>query len=120
MTCWPCVSSNLSFEVGNDQRIKFWKDAWLKNTPLQVSFPSLFGLAESKEAWVREYWNNVFGKGGWNPIFTRPFNDWKVDKAASLLWQLGRYTLEEEAIDRVRWKSSYIEIFTIKSMYKAL
>ena len=23
LTCWSCVSSNLSFEVGNGQRIKF-------------------------------------------------------------------------------------------------
>ena len=36
----------------NGQRIKFWKDVWLENTPLQVSFPSLFALVESKEAWL--------------------------------------------------------------------
>ena len=72
-TCWPCVSSNLSFEIGNGQRIKFWKDARLENTPLLVSFPSLFALA--KEAWVRDYWNDVSSEGGWNPIFTRSFND---------------------------------------------
>ena len=55
LTHWSCVSRNLSFEVGNGQIIKFWKDAWLENTPLHVSFPSLFCLAESKEAWVRDY-----------------------------------------------------------------
>ena len=63
LTCWSFVSSNLFFEVGNGQIIKFWKDAWLENTPLQVSFPLLFALVESKEAWVREYWNDVSGEG---------------------------------------------------------
>ena len=29
LSCWPGVSSNLSFEVGNGQKIKFWKDTWL-------------------------------------------------------------------------------------------
>ena len=104
---------------GNGQRIKFWKDVWLVNTPLQVSFPLLFALAESKEAWVREFWDDVFGEGGWNPVFTSPFNDWEVDEAESLLCQLGRYTLEE-AVNKVRWKLSNTEVFTVKSVYKAL
>ena len=88
--------------------------------PLQVSFPLLFALAESKEAWVRDYWNDVSSEGGLNLIFTRPFNDWEVDGAESLLCRLGRYTLDEEAVDRVRWKLLNIGVFTVKSMYKAL
>ena len=76
LCCWPCVSSNLSFEVGNGQRIKFWKDAWMENTPLQAAIPLLFALAASKEAWVREYWNDDSSVGGvWTPIYTRLFND---------------------------------------------
>ena len=96
------------------------KDAWLENTPLQVSFPSLFALVESKEAWVRDYWNDVSSEGGWNPSFTRSFNDWEVDEAESLLCRLGRYTLDKEGVDRVRWKLSNTGVFAVKSMYKAL
>ena len=33
LSCWPGVSNNLSFEVGNGQRIKFWKATWLGDTP---------------------------------------------------------------------------------------
>ena len=32
--------------------IKFWKDKWCGDEPLNVSFPSLFSLISSKEAWV--------------------------------------------------------------------
>ena len=120
LSCWPSVSSTLSFEVGNGQGIKFWKDIWLGDTPLKVSFPSLFVLAPSKEAWVREYWSSATSGGGWNPIFSRPFNDWEVEEAERLLCGLGRYTLEEEVADEVRWKLTKAGVFTVKSMYKAL
>ena len=69
---------------------------------------------------MREYWNDVSGEGGWNPVFTRHFNEWEVDEVESLLCKFGRYTLEKEAIDRVRWKLSNTRVFTIKSMYKVL
>ena len=69
---------------------------------------------------MRDYWNDVSGEGGWNPIFTRSFNDWEVDEAKSLFCRLGRYTLDEEDVDRVRWKLLNIGVFTVKSMYKAL
>ena len=57
---------------------------------------------------------------GWNPIFSKPFNDWEVEEAERLLYGLGRYTLEEEAADEVRWKLTKAGVFTVKSMYKAL
>ena len=46
------VSNNLSFVVGDGQRIKFWKDRWCKDYHLYLSFSSLFAIACSKEAWV--------------------------------------------------------------------
>ena len=42
---WIVVSSMLSFVVGNGQRVKFWKDRWGEDSPLRVSFPTLFALA---------------------------------------------------------------------------
>ena len=40
----------------NGQRVNFWKDKWCESTPLCKSFPSLFVLATSKEAWVKDVW----------------------------------------------------------------
>ena len=44
---------------------------------------------------MRDYCNDVSGEGGWNPIFTKSFNDWEVDEVESLLCRLGRYTMDE-------------------------
>ena len=97
------VSSRLSFVVGNSQRVSFWKDIWCGATPLCVSFPSLFTLADPKEAWVKDVWNGSIGVGSWSPRFTRSFNDWEMDEVEDLLLCLcgQKVILEEE--DRVWW-----------------
>ncbi|RVW38785.1 hypothetical protein CK203_074214 [Vitis vinifera] len=56
---WEVVKSRLCFVVGNGKMIKFWKDIWCGDEPFCVSFPSLFALAVSKDAWVKDVWSNV-------------------------------------------------------------
>ena len=82
--------------------------------------PFVVCLSGFKGGVGKEYWNDATSEGGWNPVFTRPFNDWEVDEAKRLLCGLGRYTLEDEVVDKVRWKLMNTGIFTVKSMYKAL
>ncbi|RVW28347.1 putative ribonuclease H protein [Vitis vinifera] len=55
---WDVVSSKLSFSVGNRKRIKFWKDKWCGDEPLNVSFLSLFALSNSKDAGLAELWQH--------------------------------------------------------------
>ena len=45
---------NVSFVLGGDRRVTFWKDIWCGNNPLCEAFPSLFALAVSKDAWVAD------------------------------------------------------------------
>ena len=44
----------------------------------------------------------------------------EVEEVERLLCRLRRYTLEEEAVDEVRWKLMNAGVFTVKSMFKAL
>lgn len=37
------------FKVGDEQRIRFWKDIWISNSIQVYRFPMLYRLAESKE-----------------------------------------------------------------------
>ena len=46
--------NNVSFSVGDDKRVRFWKDIWCGNMSLCEAFPSLFDLAVSKYAWVAD------------------------------------------------------------------
>ena len=49
---WELVSDMMVFIVGNGRRVRFWRDKWCGDSPLCVSFPSLFVLTVDKEAWV--------------------------------------------------------------------
>ena len=71
---WPLMRGNFIFSMGDGRRVRFWEDRWCGDDTLSRSFPLLFELAASKEEWV------VSGEeGGWNPHFSRSFNDWEME-----------------------------------------
>ena len=47
---WDFMGSRILFLVGNGRRVRFWRDKWCGDSPLCVSFPSLFVLSVDKEA----------------------------------------------------------------------
>ena len=48
---WDILGNNMAYSVGNGRSVRFWKDRWCGNNPLCISFPSLFVIASSKEAY---------------------------------------------------------------------
>ena len=99
--CRDVVSSKLSFSVGNGKRMKFWKDKWCGDEPLNVSFPSLFTLSNSKDAWVAKLWQHSNEECGWNPNFLRPLNDWEIVIVERFLARLQDKVVEEDKEDKV-------------------
>ncbi|RVW54540.1 hypothetical protein CK203_071484 [Vitis vinifera] len=86
--------NNVSFSVGDGKRVRFWKDVWCRSNSLCEAFPSLFALAVSKEAWVEEmerFLSTIQGK-----------------------------RLNANVEDRMVWKGTKNEIFTVKSLYNSL
>ena len=49
---WKVFSKNVQFEVGVGEKVKFWTDRWCGDSPLQLTFPFVFGIASNKEAFV--------------------------------------------------------------------
>ncbi|RVW30368.1 hypothetical protein CK203_097914 [Vitis vinifera] len=111
---------NVSFTVGDGRRLKFWKDIWCGNTPLCEAFPSLFAFAVSQDAWVEDCWDYMGDAGGWNPCFSRSFNDWELEAVASLLSVLQGKRLNVGMEDRVVWNASKNGSFSVKSLYNTL
>ena len=73
---WELVSTQISFSVGNERMVRFWRDRWCGDCLLCESFPSLFALSIEKEAWVAEVWD-LLAEGGWGvgvrtPVFQEP------------------------------------------------
>ena len=100
--------------------IQFVKDKWCGNNTLCDSFPSLYALADSKDVWVADCWDSLGEEGGWNPLFSRPFNDWEVEVVERFLLTLQEKMLVIDLEDRVLWKETKDKNFSIKSLYSAL
>ena len=61
---WMEFSKRVAFKVGDGRRVRFWKDRWCGDEALSISFPSLYALSTSKEAWVAEVWDAMGEDGG--------------------------------------------------------
>ena len=99
--------------------ILFWHDRWCEGAPLRDLFPSLYTLAENREATVATYCDNVSGSCIWSPIFIR---DALVDDASliSLLIKLNGILIGQSSLDSVKWDLNPKGSFTVKSYYMRL
>ena len=111
------LQNRVGFSVGNGRRVKFWKDNWCGNSTLCNSFPSLYAFASYKEAWIEEMWDHSGGEGVWSPRFSRPFNDWEVERLLVII--RGR-RINPLAEDCLLWKETKDGIFSVKSIYNIL
>ena len=87
-----------------------------------MSFPSLLGLPDSKKVCVEIFGIPQLreGKGGWNPSFSKPFNNWEVDCVENFLVCLHGKRVYKDAEDRVLWIETKSSKFIVKYLYNAL
>ena len=64
--CGLLSNNRSAFMVGNGRSVKFWKDTCCGGRPLNTSFPSLFAIAECKDALVRNCWSGPEEGTCWN------------------------------------------------------
>ena len=60
------------------------------------------------------------GDGGWNPIFLRSFNDWEMEEVNRLLQVLYRKQIRPLMEDKIFFKGSKNDAFSVKIMYRVL
>ena len=92
-------------------------DKWCEDEPLCESFPFLFTISLSKEAWVADVWNLDGDGGGWTPLFSRAFNDWEVELVERFLQKIQAFRVYKDVEDRVIWTTSRCGTFSVKSLY---
>ena len=81
---WEVVARRVVFEVGDGARVLCWKEKWCGMEPLCVAFPTIFTIAATKNALVKEVWRTDVGRGGWNPLFFRPLMNGKCRRPTTL------------------------------------
>lgn len=53
---WNKLKEDTCLRVGNDTKIKFWKDVWIDQVSLKDSFHDLFSICSNHNAIVDECW----------------------------------------------------------------
>ena len=117
---WTHLFQNTYLDLGNGSRISFWKDAWCGEEALSLTFPYLFRLTAQKNARVADLWNWESGEGGWNPIFLRSFNNWEMEEVDRFLQILCRKQINPLMEDKIIFKGSRNDGFSVKIMYRVL
>ena len=117
---WPLFLQNYAFSLGDNRRIRFWKDVWCGEEALCSLFPTMFSLAVQKDAMVSELWNHFREEGGWAPTFLRPLNDWEMEEVGSFLSFIHRKKIKPEIEDNLLVNESRLGNFSVRTMYNGL
>ena len=72
-----------AFLLGDETKIRFWKDGWCEAQSLSEKFLDLFSILLSKDAFVADSWCNV--SHSWNLGFWRNMLDTEFDNVATIL-----------------------------------
>ena len=119
---WEVFSKTTQFKEGVGDRVKFWTDRWCGDSPLQLTFLVVFGIAFNKEASVAssherlgiEEWRS------WDVHFIRRPNDWEMGVVDEFLCTLVSKLPPNENGDCMRWKLMNNGDFDIRSFYNKL
>ena len=88
---WEVFSKNIRFEAGVGDRVKLWTDQWCWDSPLQLTFPVVYGIASNKEESATSSLERL-GIGEWRSQdvrFIRRPNDWEMGGVDEFLRTLG-------------------------------
>jgi hypothetical protein len=102
------------YKLKNGKRVSFWKDAWLDNNPLCVSYPILFDICVNHNCLVWEVAQN-----GWVVNFKVRLHGILREQWYTLAATLNGVRLSNEP-DVVVWKWASKKSFMVKSVYNHL
>ena len=119
---WKVFSKNIRFEVGVGDRVKLWTDQWCGESPLQLTFLGVYGIASNKEASVASSLEQlgIEEQRSWDVRFIQRPNNWEMGGVDEFLRTLDSNLPHTENGDHLRWKLTKNENFDIQSIYNKL
>lgn len=100
--------------VRSGRQTRFWKDVWLDECPLSVSFPRIFRVCRDRDISVA-----LAGVSDWNLSIRRAFGETEMKEWSELREKLAAVNLSDED-DGVTWKLEPSGKFTSRSTYRQI
>lgn len=99
---WESFFSHISFELGDGSSIFFWHHNWCNGVLLRDRFPSLYALAEDRNARVSDCLEHNSSSVVWSLVsICDAFPD--DDNVAQLFSMLDGVSLMDSSFDMCRW-----------------
>ncbi|GJY07049.1 RNA-directed DNA polymerase, eukaryota [Tanacetum coccineum] len=115
-----CISSLFRYKLGNEERIRFWKDLWCGSQPLQVRFPRLFALEEIKDHRVNNIVEHILtGQIDICNWRRTPKGGREEEELINLRSELEGANFSNQ-VDCLQWPKTDSGIYTVKSLRNAL
>jgi mannosylglycoprotein endo-beta-mannosidase len=104
-----------NFFPGRNSKLRFWKDLWVGDSPMCLTFPDLFDKCSTPELPICQ----ALTVEGWNIQFRRNLNPDEAQQWNELLVLVQDLRLQEVP-DRVSWRLEPSGRFSTRSLYQAL
>ena len=74
---WEDFNKNICFEIGVGDRVRLWTVLWCGDSPLQLTFPNMYGMVSDKEASMASSLERlrIEEQRSWDVHFSRRLND---------------------------------------------
>jgi hypothetical protein len=100
-----------TYKANKGDKIHFWQDIWVGNSPLKIQFPDLYKICDDQEAFVADCYDS---EEGWEIGFRRALNCRDVEQWQDLLDILKDVNLNALTEDELEWALDKSKNFTIK------
>lgn len=117
MQFYQLFKSGLSFEVGNENRIRFWENNWSGERPLKLVYPDVFTLAVEPTSVIASNFSILGGWTIWSLVLRRELFDWEIPRVTQLLDHLQGSHINMDQENRRVWRMGVGGQFTVSTCY---
>jgi len=104
----------LKVQIGEDSRLLFWKDVWVKDQSLRVTFPSLFSMSSQKDETISSMGWFEGRVWRWTLSWRRELTVDAQQELVELQALLTHHHPERNGRDTMQWGTK--ETFTVKDL----
>nr|GEV99606.1 protein root hair defective 3-like [Tanacetum cinerariifolium] len=108
--------NSIRFKVGDGSSIRFWKDTWLRDDPLDIRYNRLYHLEKNKECFIQQ----CIANGSWFWDWSRAVNVGRTKAEFDALISYIVSLKPEELVDSDTciWSLSHDDKFSVNSVRK--
>jgi len=113
-------NSNMVWQVGSREKIKFWEDEWLANGQLKGRYERIYNNSELKDKTIGSFRRWSIEGWEWKFSWRREWFEWEKTMVEDFMASISRVSLHPYKEDLRLWNNPPSYTFSIKSAHNKL